>query len=53
MPANLRELALINRNAHAVRKRLTEEAAQEGIEREELVRAISKWHGRAGFRCEV
>ena len=45
MPANLNEMALINRNAHAVRKRLTEEAAREGIGREELARAISKWHG--------
>ena len=45
VPANPRELALINRNAHAVRKRLTEEAAREGIGREELARAICKWHG--------
>lgn len=45
MPANPHEMALINRNAHAVRKRLTEEAAREGIEREELARAISKWRG--------
>src|SRR5574337_277762 len=45
MPASPREMALINRNAHAVRKRLTEEAAREGIGREELARAICKWHG--------
>ena len=45
MPATPHEMAMINRNAHAVRKRLTEEAAREGIEREELARAISKWHG--------
>lgn len=45
MPANPHEMALINRNAHAVRKRLTEEAAREGIGREELARAIGKWHG--------
>lgn len=45
MPANQHQMALINRNAHAVRKRLTEEAAREGIGREELARAISKWHG--------
>lgn len=45
MPANPHEMALINRNAYAVRKRLTEEAACEGIGREELSLAISKWHG--------
>lgn len=45
MPANYREMALINKNAHKVRDRLTEEAAREGIGREELARAISKWHG--------
>lgn len=42
MPANPREMALINRNAHLVRKHMIEEAAYEGISREELVRAISK-----------
>mgnify|MGYP001613740669 CR=1 FL=1 len=45
IPANPQEMALINRNAHAVRKRLMEEAAREGIESEELARAINKWHG--------
>ena len=45
MPANPNEMALINRNAHAVRKSLEEEAQREGIGREELSRAISKWHG--------
>ena len=45
MPATPHEMGLINRNAHAVRKRLTEEAAREGIRSEELARAISKWHG--------
>lgn len=45
LPATPREMALINRNAHAVRKRLAEEAAREGIGCEELARAISKWHG--------
>jgi len=45
LPANPRELGMINRNAHAVRKGLEEEAQREGIGREELARAISKWHG--------
>ncbi len=45
MPATPHEMALINRNAHAVRKRIEEEAQREGIGREELARAISKWHG--------
>ena len=45
MPANPRELGLINRKAHAVRKNLEEEAQREGIGREELAQAISKWHG--------
>jgi len=45
MPATPREMGLINRNAHAVRKSLEEEAQREGIWREELARAISKWHG--------
>ncbi len=45
MPANPHEMALINRNAHGVRKSLEEEAQREGIGREELARAISKWHG--------
>lgn len=45
MPANPHEMAMSCRNAHAVRKRLTEEAAREGIGREELARAISKWQG--------
>lgn len=45
IPANQREMALINRNARAVRKSLEEEAQREGIGREELSRAISKWHG--------
>lgn len=45
MPATYREMALINQNAHAVRKQIEEEAAREGIGREELARAISKWHG--------
>lgn len=43
MPASPIELAMINRNARAVRKSLEEEAQQEGISREELSRAISKW----------
>lgn len=45
MPATPHEMALINRNAHAVRKVLEDEARREGIGREELARAISKWHG--------
>ena len=45
MPATPREMALINRNAHVVRKRLMEKAAREGIGRDELARAISKWNG--------
>lgn len=45
MPETPREMALINRNAHAVRKRLTDEAARVGIGREELARAIGKWNG--------
>lgn len=45
MPANPRELGMINRNAHAVRKALEEEAQREGIGREELALAIRKWHG--------
>lgn len=45
MPANPHEMALINRNAHAVRKALEEEAQREGIGREELARTISKWRG--------
>jgi len=45
MPMTPHELALINRNAHVVLKRLKEEAARQGIGREELARAISKWHG--------
>lgn len=42
MPATYHEMALINRNALAVRKRIIEEAASEGITREELVRAIGR-----------
>lgn len=45
MPATPREIGLINRNANAVLKRLMEEAARKGFGREELARAISKWHG--------
>lgn len=45
MPANPREMALINSNAHAVLKRLMEKAAREGIGREELSMAIRKWNG--------
>jgi len=45
MPANPHEMALINRNAHAVRKIIEEDAQREGIGREELSRAIGKWHG--------
>lgn len=40
LPANPHEMALINRNAHAVKKRLIEEAAREGIDYKELARAI-------------
>lgn len=43
MPATQREMALINRNAHASRKRLIEEAAQKGISSEELSHSISHW----------
>jgi hypothetical protein len=46
MPATPREMALINRNAHAVRKRIELEAERDGFTREELARAISKWHGQ-------
>ena len=45
MPATPHEMALINRNAHAVRNRLAEEAQRVGIGREELTRAIGKWLG--------
>jgi len=45
MPATPHEMALINRNAHAVRKSLEEEAQRKGIGREELSRAIRRWHG--------
>ena len=45
MPANPREMALINRNANAVRKIIEEDAFAQGIGREELSRAISKWRG--------
>ena len=44
-PTSPHEMALSNRNARAVRKRLEEEAQREGIWREELGRAISKWRG--------
>lgn len=43
MPANPREMRLINLHAHAVLKLLAEEAAQEGTERKELSRAIGRW----------
>jgi hypothetical protein len=45
MPATPNEMGLINRNAHAVRKSMEKEAARENIGREELARAIGKWHG--------
>jgi hypothetical protein len=34
-----------SRNTHALRKSLEEEVHREGIGREELARAISKWRG--------
>jgi len=45
MPATPREMALINRNALAVRKLLMDDAEREGIECKELAKAISNWHG--------
>ena len=46
MPATPREMALINRNAHAVRKQIELDAWRDGFTREELARAISRWRGR-------
>ena len=46
MPATPHETAMINRNAIAVRKRITFDAEREGFTREELARAISKWNGQ-------
>ncbi len=46
MPATPREMGLINRNAKAVRSRIEAEATSDGFTREELARAISKWHGQ-------
>ena len=43
MPATHREMALINRNAMAVRKRIAAEAERDGFTREELAQAIRKW----------
>ena len=42
MPATPHEMALINRNAIAVRKQIEIEASHEGFTRAELKRAISK-----------
>lgn len=46
MPATPREMALITRNAHAVRKQIELEAERDGFTREELARAISRWRGQ-------
>lgn len=46
MPANYREMALINENAHKVRKQIEADAVREGFTRDELMHAISKWHGK-------
>jgi hypothetical protein len=46
MPATHLEMALINRNAITVRKRIAAEAERDGLTREELAQAISKWHGQ-------
>lgn len=41
-PADYREMAAINRNAHKVMRRLSTEALGYGIERHELMRAIAR-----------
>ena len=46
MPATPNEMALINRNAIAVTKRIIFDAERDGFTREEIARAISKWNGQ-------
>lgn len=43
MPIGQHELVLVNRNAIKVRKRVMDEAAQHGISRKEMARAISHY----------
>lgn len=45
LPMMPHEVALINRNANAVKKNLEGEAQRYGIERKELSLAISRWRG--------
>ena len=40
-PLTSRELALVNQNAQRIRRRLMDEAVQDGISREDLQRAIN------------
>lgn len=42
MPIGPHEMALVNRNAIKVRKQIVAEAAQHGISREDMVRAIGR-----------
>lgn len=47
LPLTNRELALVNQNAQRIRRRLMDEAVQDGLFREDLQRAISHWRGKA------
>lgn len=44
MPATHHEMALINRNAREVRRRIVADAEREGFTWRELADAIGKWH---------
>ena len=44
MPETSHEMALINRNAMFVRKRINADAERDGFTLEEIRREISKWH---------